>query len=238
MRDCASRHAQFNKETDPMSDKNLAEAVITSARKTLTDGLHKIEHCVGQLTDEQVWSRPPECKDPEMNSIANLLLHLSGNIRQWLVAGVGGAKDIRNRPLEFSDRSNRPKSEVLLQLQSTIKEADAALATTLSPGERGQGEGKPDKESGIRSQESGTKTPASPAHPFTPSPAHPTPLTAARRIQGYDTNVIAAIFKCITHFHGHVQEIIHMTRRLLGDRYRFDFVPKGPEQTSASSENR
>jgi Protein of unknown function (DUF1572) len=187
-----------------MSESQLAEAVITSARKTLTDGLHKIEHCVGQLTDEQVWSRPPECKDPEMNSIANLLLHLSGNIRQWLVAGVGGAKDIRNRPLEFSDRSNRPKSEVLLQLQSTIKEADAALAATLSPGGRGQGEGD-------------------------------SALTAPRRIQGHDTNVIAAVFKCLSHFHGHVQEIIHMTRRQLGDRYRFDFVPKGPEQTSANA---
>jgi hypothetical protein len=121
-----------------MPESQLAEAVITSARKTLANGMHKIEHCVGQRTDEQVWWRPNECKEPEMNSIANLLLHVSGNIRQWLVAGIGGAKDIRNRPLEFSDRSNRPKSEVLLRLQSTIKEADAALASFL-PLPRGEG---------------------------------------------------------------------------------------------------
>jgi hypothetical protein len=189
-----------------MPDPQLADTLITAARKTLTEGLRKIEHCVGQLTDEQFWWRPDACKNPEMNSIANLLLHLSGNVRQWLISGVGGTTDIRNRPLEFSDRSNRPKSELLLQLQSTIKEADAALAAQLPlPSGEGRGEG------------------ATAA------------LTAPRRIQGSDTNVTAAIFKCITHFHGHVQEIIHMTRCLLGDRYRFDFVPKGPEQTSANA---
>jgi hypothetical protein len=203
---------------------------ISSARHTLTEGLHKIEHCVGQLTDEQFWWRPEACKNPEMNSIANLLLHLSGNIRQWLVSGVGGAKDIRNRPLEFSDRSNRPKSEILLQFQSTIKEADAALAGCLAAtptacegsgfGVRGSAQ-----ESGVTSQESGLAVQA--------SPTHAAPLTALRRIQGQDTNVTAAILKCINHLHGHVQEIIHMTRSLLGDRYRFDFVPKGPEQFSA-----
>ena len=173
-------------------------------RDTLTDGLRKIEHCVGQLTEEQFWWRPEACKNPEMNSIANLLLHLSGNIRQWLVSGVGGAKDIRNRPTEFSDRSQRPKSEILLQLLSTIKEADAALAAQL-PLSSGEGRGEGDSAG----------------------------LTAPRRIQGHNTNVTAAILKCITHLHGHVQEIIHMTRCLLGDRYRFDFVPKGPEQLSA-----
>jgi Protein of unknown function (DUF1572) len=188
-----------------MPETQLPELFISSARHTLTEGLRKIEHCVGQLTDDQFWWRPDACKNPEMNSVANLLLHLSGNIRQWLVSGVGGTKDTRNRPLEFSDRSNRPKSEILLQFQSTIKEADAALAAQL-PLLRGEGQGE----------------------------GAGAALTAPRRIQGQDTNVTAAILKCITHLHGHVQEIIHMTRSLLGDRYRFDFVPKGPEQTSAN----
>ena len=123
-----------------MPESQLAEAVITSARKTLTDGLHKIEHCVGQLTDEQVWSRPAECKNPEMNSIANLLLHLSGNIRQWLVSGVGGTKDIRNRPLEFSDRSNRPKSEVSAPASIHHQRSRRRLGI-LSPSPSGRGPG-------------------------------------------------------------------------------------------------
>ena len=58
-------------------------------------------------------------------------------------------------------------------------------------------------------------------------------LVADRRIQGFDTNVLTALFNTISHFRGHTQEIIHMTREQLGDRYRFDFVPQGAEQESA-----
>jgi hypothetical protein len=45
--------------------------------------------------------------------------------------------------------------------------------------------------------------------------------------------VTAAIFDSISHFRGHTQEIIHMTREMLGEKYKFDFVPKGPEQEAA-----
>jgi hypothetical protein len=61
-------------------------------------------------------------------------------------------------------------------------------------------------------------------------------LIAARRIQGYDVNVVSALWQTLSHFHGHVQEIIHLTREQLGDRYRFDFVPKGTKQKSARSD--
>ena len=60
-----------------------------------------------------VWWRPR----PEMNSVANLMLHLAGNVRQWLVSGVGGSGDIRNRPEEFADRSELPKANILSMLQ-------------------------------------------------------------------------------------------------------------------------
>ena len=185
----------------------LPVTFTAAARETLAEGLHKIEHCVAQLTDEQVWWRPAvqnqagqspatakkiSSKTSEMNSIANLLLHLSGNMRQWIIAGVGGTKDVRNRPLEFSDHKTRPKSEVLAPLQKTVAEADAILAE-LGPDQ----------------------------------------LAENRRIQGYDTNVVAALFNTISHFRGHVQEISHMTREQLGDKYQFDFVPQGAEQISA-----
>ena len=58
-------------------------------------------------------------------------------------------------------------------------------------------------------------------------------LVQPRRIQGFDTTVLAAAFDTIAHFRGHVQEIIHMTRQGLGGAYRFDFVPQGKEQESA-----
>ena len=60
-------------------------------------------------------------------------------------------------------------------------------------------------------------------------------LMTQRRIQGWDVTGIDAIFKAVPHFRGHVQEIIHMTREQLGEKYQFDFVPQTPEQISAHS---
>ncbi len=167
--------------------QEVAERVTAEARESLKEGLQKIEHCLAQLSDEQVWWRPR----PEMNSIANLMLHLSGNVRQWIISGIGGAKDVRNRPGEFADQSRRQKKELLATLKSTVDEADVVLSD-LSAAQ----------------------------------------LLSSKRIQGFDTTVMGAIFGCVPHFRGHVQEIIHMTREQLGEKYRFDFVPQGPEQES------
>jgi hypothetical protein len=168
--------------------KDVSHALTEGARFELSEGLSKIEHCLRQLTDEQAWWRPL----PEMNSIANLMLHLAGNLRQWVVSGVGGAPDMRDRPGEFADRSGTPKAGVFAKLQDVIRECDAVLSR-LGPDD----------------------------------------LVAQRRIQGYELTVTRALFHVIPHFRGHVQEIIHMTRVQLGDRYQFDFVPQTPEQISA-----
>ena len=166
------------------------ELYLNTARECLAEGLRKIEHCVHQLNEDQVWWRPR----PNMNTIANLMLHLAGNIRQWICHGVGGARDIRNRPEEFADRSELPKNNILSMLRSAVREADIVME----------------------------KLP-------------PQKLTEPRRIQGFDTTVLAAIFDSVAHFRGHTQEIIHMTREILGDKYKFDFVPQGAEQESAGA---
>lgn len=84
----------------------------------------KCKHCLSQLTDEQVWWR----SHPSLNSIGNLILHLCGNVRQWIVAGLGGAADNRDRPGEFSERGPIPKDELLNRLESVVSEARAVLA--------------------------------------------------------------------------------------------------------------
>src|ERR1700691_4570903 len=101
-------------------ESNISAEFIAANRHTLSEGMRKIEHCVNQLTGDQIWWRPK----PDMNSIANLMLHLSGNLRQWIIAGVGGEKDVRNRPKEFADRSGRPKAEILGILAKVVSEAD------------------------------------------------------------------------------------------------------------------
>jgi hypothetical protein len=107
-----------------MTADELAAAVGSEAGTELTSALAKIKHCLGQLTDEQVWQR----SQPSLNSIGNLILHPCGNLRQWVVAGVGGAPDVRNRPAEFSERGPIPKEELLRRLEAVVDEARAVLA--------------------------------------------------------------------------------------------------------------
>jgi len=107
-----------------MTADELAAAVTRQAGDELTSALDKIKHCLGQLSDEQVWWRP----QPSLNSIGNLVLHLCGNVRQWLVAGLGGAADVRDRPAEFAERGPIPRAELLRRLEAVVDEARAALA--------------------------------------------------------------------------------------------------------------
>jgi uncharacterized damage-inducible protein DinB len=88
------------------------------------DFLPRIERCVALLSDEQIWWRPNE----ESNSIGNLLLHLSGNVRQWIVCGLGAATDARDRDSEFAQREIISRDDLLTLLRQTISEVDATLA--------------------------------------------------------------------------------------------------------------
>ena len=85
----------------------------------LLDGTKKIEHCVAQLNHEQFWWRP----DDAMNSTANLVLHLAGNLKQWLVVGLTDQPDLRMRQAEFDDRSERSAEELMPLLQGVIETA-------------------------------------------------------------------------------------------------------------------
>ena len=102
-----------------------AQTFIIKARSLLgEDYLPKIERCLEKLSDEDVWWRA----NPESNSIGNLLLHLTGNVRQWIVSGIGGAPDERARQQEFDERSIIPRAELLARLRQALGEVDATLA--------------------------------------------------------------------------------------------------------------
>jgi uncharacterized damage-inducible protein DinB len=81
------------------------------------------------LSLENLWWRA----NPQSNSIGNLILHLSGNLQQWIVSGVGGLPDVRERRREFDERNPTPGAELLSLLRATVVNADAVL-TDLDPG--------------------------------------------------------------------------------------------------------
>lgn len=103
----------------------IGSEFIRQSRSFLSDDyLPKIERCLTLLSDEQIWWRA----NPASNSIGNLLLHLSGNVRQWIVVGLGGAADTRDRDSEFAQREIIHREELLARLKQTLREADATLA--------------------------------------------------------------------------------------------------------------
>ena len=99
------------------------EFVAQSKSFLLDDFLVKIERAVNKMTDEQIWWRANE----ESNSVGNLLLHLAGNVRQWIVSGIGGAPDNRFRQGEFDERNQISGAELLANLRNAVEEACAVL---------------------------------------------------------------------------------------------------------------
>jgi len=107
-----------------MSELATSQAFINHAANFLLgDYLPKIERCLEKLTDEQIWWRANE----ESNSIGNLILHLCGNARQWIICGVGGQPDNRDRDSEFAQRDTIPRDELLRLLRSTLNEVQTTL---------------------------------------------------------------------------------------------------------------
>jgi hypothetical protein len=117
-----------------MPAPDLTAAFLAEARKTLRRCGGKITHCLAQLSDDDVNWRP----FAEANSIANIVAHLCGNVGQWIVAGVGGAPDERDRPGEFARDLRSTPRELAAMLDETLRRADDAIAavtpdTILAP---------------------------------------------------------------------------------------------------------
>ena len=105
-------------------DHAIARAFLARASEfMLGDYLPKIERCLEKLSDEQIWWRANE----ESNSIGNLILHLCGNAKQWIVCGVGSAPDARNRDAEFEQRDVISRAELLALLRSTLSDVHTTL---------------------------------------------------------------------------------------------------------------
>ena len=103
---------------------DVGAAFIDRAIEFLTgEYLPKIERCLEQLNDEQIWWRA----NKESNSIGNLVLHLCGNARQWIVCGLGSEPDNRTRDAEFARRDPLPRAELLQLLRSTVSDVASVL---------------------------------------------------------------------------------------------------------------
>jgi uncharacterized damage-inducible protein DinB len=95
-----------------------------SREKLLGQYWPRTRSCIESLTDEQIWWRP----NAASNSVGNLLLHLNGNVRQWLVASFNRIEDARNRPAEFNAPEQLPGAQLIGRLDETLQKASAVLS--------------------------------------------------------------------------------------------------------------
>ena len=103
-------------------------ALFLDASLRKLEQMHKhVETCLEKLEPQQIWLREAEHE----NTVGNLILHLCGNMRQWIMHGVGGAPDIRKRDEEFAASGGYTAGQLAQLFSSHLQEASAVIAAVL-----------------------------------------------------------------------------------------------------------
>jgi len=107
-----------------MSKENqLQEELVKNALYRLDESTRMIKKSLGEISEEELWKKP----NASLNSIANLILHLCGNITQYVISSLGETEDIRNRDLEFSTNRGANKLELFKKLEETVDTAKRVI---------------------------------------------------------------------------------------------------------------
>ncbi len=99
--------------------KTIAEEFIEQSINRIRENTPRINKCLDELNEGDIWLRSNESS----NSIGNIILHLCGNIRQYIISSLGNAPDIRERDKEFSATGGLNKNELLNKLSATVEDA-------------------------------------------------------------------------------------------------------------------
>ena len=100
-----------------MTTSNISQEFTVRSIAHLKENAPRIRKCLDQLSEEEVWKRPNESS----NSVGNLILHLCGNMTQYIISSLGGNEDLRERDKEFSTREGYSKDQLLEKLQLTVE---------------------------------------------------------------------------------------------------------------------
>jgi len=100
-------------------NETLGLLFLNYSTDKLTQLSTRIRECVGTLSYGQIWQR----RTGNENAIGNLVLHLCGNVRQWIGFGVAGKPDLRERDREFAARGDIQPAELIERLNATVSEA-------------------------------------------------------------------------------------------------------------------
>jgi uncharacterized damage-inducible protein DinB len=104
---------------EPNEDNVATRLMLAEIVARMRTWLKRAIDCIDQLNDEQVWFRP----NASSNAIGNLVLHLVGNLKQWILGGIGNQKDFRDRPAEFNAEAGYGSRELRELLRDTVEDA-------------------------------------------------------------------------------------------------------------------
>lgn len=104
-------------------ESELGRLFLSHSTKKLEQLTGHIETCVSNLGNDLIWAR----NGSHENTVGNLVLHLEGNVRQWIIAGIGGVPDVRQRDLEFSTAEGHTAGQLSSHLRKTVNEAMAII---------------------------------------------------------------------------------------------------------------
>src|SRR5882724_3718779 len=104
-----------------MSETTLSveSLFLAASAAKLRQSADRIGVCLGKLSEEQIWARGHQNE----NAVGNLVLHLAGNVRQWIISGLGGQPDTRQRDQEFSAAGGITGEILINRIRQTVEEA-------------------------------------------------------------------------------------------------------------------
>ena len=106
-------------------DSEIGKLFLDYSVRKLTQMNGNVEACLSKLSDEQVWQRTAAHE----NTVGNLILHLCGNMRQWIMHGVHNDPDVRTRDAEFSASDGMTAKQLTELFRKTITEAKIVLSS-------------------------------------------------------------------------------------------------------------
>ncbi len=164
-------------------------AFMARSRHQIDHARDKINHCLDQLTTEDVWWTARDGCNP----VGVIIQHLMGNLRQWAFSAMGGEPDVRDRPSEFQIVERVPKDDLQAEFNGVLDRV-REIYSRISVSD----------------------------------------LLAPKRIQGFDTMTLDAIYETVCHLELHTGQVLFLTRLRLGDAYVESWKPATREQGGQS----
>ena len=105
----------------------MKNTLITEFKKNaiyrIGENVRMIRIALSKIEEKEIWKR----QNQALNPLGNQLLHICGNMTQYVLSGLGRERDNRERDIEFSTEDGYTSDDLLQQLLGTTQRASAVI---------------------------------------------------------------------------------------------------------------